>query len=302
MLGIAVSGGPDSLALLLLAAAARPGHVEAATVDHALRAGSSAEAAMVADVCGSLGVPHSTLTVDWVSKPESAIQERARLERYRLLSRWAEQRALAAIATGHHLDDQAETLLMRLDRGAGVSGLAAMRAAVPLPGASSKLPLLRPLLGWRRAELAEICRGARITPAEDPSNSDEQFERVRVRRGLAAADWLDPEAIARSAGNLASADEGLEWAVEREWESQVSCTDGEISYRPRAPLAVRQRIVRRAVIALATEGGENEIRGRELDQLMVTLSEGGTATLRGVRCSGGDKWRFTPAPARRPTR
>ncbi len=257
---------------------------------------------MVADVCRSLSVPHSTLTVDWKTKPQTAIQERARLERYRLLGQWAEGHEFAAIATGHHLDDQAETLLMRLTRGAGVTGLAGMRADAPLPGSSSKLLLLRPLLGWRRSELAGVCNDAGVRPAEDPSNSDEQFERVRVRRALAAADWLDAEAIARSAGNLASADEALDWGVEREWESQVSCADSEISYHPRAPLAVRQRVVRRAVIALSTEGAENEIRGRELDQLVAVLSQGGTATLRGVRCSGGDGWRFTAAPARRPTR
>ena len=88
-IGIAVSGGPDSLALLLLAAAARPGRVEAATVDHALRPESRAEAEMVAAICERLGVPHAILTADWDEKPETAIQERARGERYRLLGDWA---------------------------------------------------------------------------------------------------------------------------------------------------------------------------------------------------------------------
>src|SRR5690349_1499338 len=116
-LGIAVSGGPDSLALLALAAAARPGLLEAATVDHDLRAEAEQEAAMVADVCGQLGVPHVTLKVRWASLPTTAIQERARRERYRLLGYWGEERMLAAIVTAHHADDQAETLLMRLARG-----------------------------------------------------------------------------------------------------------------------------------------------------------------------------------------
>src|SRR5690348_1434690 len=88
-LGIAVSGGPDSMALLLLGAAARPGRVEAATVDHALRPESRAEAELVAGVCGRLGVPHAILTAEWEQKPESALQERARIERYRLLGRWS---------------------------------------------------------------------------------------------------------------------------------------------------------------------------------------------------------------------
>jgi len=130
-----VSGGPDSLALLLLAAAARPGLVEAATVDHALRPESRVEAEAVAAVCERLGVPHSILTAEWKEKPETAIQDRARKVRYSLLSQWAIDQKLPALVTGHHLDDQAETLLMRLLRGAGVKGLAGMRRLAPVPGA-----------------------------------------------------------------------------------------------------------------------------------------------------------------------
>src|SRR3954468_13324443 len=94
-IGIAVSGGPDSLALLLLAGAARPGLVEAATVDHRLRPESAAEAVMVAQVCEGLGVPHATFAVEWGEEPTSAIQERARNERYRLLAAWLAERSLA---------------------------------------------------------------------------------------------------------------------------------------------------------------------------------------------------------------
>src|SRR5690349_1220336 len=101
-IGVAVSGGPDSLALLLLVAAARPGQVEAATVDHGFRPESRDEAAMVAGLCDRLGVPHATLTVRWERTPETALQEMARKERYRLLGFWAEERGLDAIATAHH--------------------------------------------------------------------------------------------------------------------------------------------------------------------------------------------------------
>ena len=199
--GIAVSGGPDSLALLLLAAAARPGLIEAATVDHGLRPESAAEAAMVADVCGKLGIPHAVLAVEWREKPETAIEERAREARYALLGKWVAERGLSALATAHHVDDQAETVLMRLSRGSGVRGLAAMRPAARIPG--FELPLLRPLLGWRRSELEAICAGCEIAPASDPSNVDERFERVRARRSLAALDMLDPRMMARSAAHLA---------------------------------------------------------------------------------------------------
>ena len=296
-LGIAVSGGPDSLALLLLAAAARPGTIEAATVDHALRPESAKEAEMVAGVCEKLGVPHTTLAAEWKQKPQTAIQERARAERYRLLGRWLTEHDLTALVTGHHLDDQAETLLMRLNRGSGARGLAGMRPVAPVPGGEARL--VRPLLAWRRSELEGICKSAGLKPVADPSNQDEQFERVRIRRGLASADWLDPDGIARSAAHLASADVALHWAVDKEWESQVARSDGEIVYRPAAPYEIRRRIVRRAVAAFASEGRGNPLRGRELDRLVAALSQGRKATLRGVLCLGGEEWRFTPAPRRR---
>src|SRR5437764_4496837 len=133
-IGVAVSGGPDSLAWLWLAAAARPGRVEAATIDHGLRAEARDEAAMVADVCDRLGIRHATLTARWSELPETAIQERARNQRYRLLGYWAEERGLDVLATAHHAEDQAETVLMRLSRGSGVRGLAGIRPRSVSPG------------------------------------------------------------------------------------------------------------------------------------------------------------------------
>jgi tRNA(Ile)-lysidine synthase len=296
-LGIAVSGGPDSMALLLLAAAARPGLVEAATVDHALRPESRSEAEMVADICGRLGIPHEILSVEWEAKPTSAIQERAREARYRLLTAWVRERGLSALATAHHLDDQAETLVMRLLRGAGVRGLAGMRRTAPAPG--EDLPLVRPLLSWRHSELEELCRAAGVIPVADPSNADEQFERVRVRRALSEAKWLDPEALALSADYLSEADSALHWATSREWQRAVTATDEEVAYRPDdAPREILRRIARRAVLRLAREGKGEDLRGRELDRLLSALRSGRTMTLRGVLCTGGKEWRFIPAPNR----
>ena len=163
-LGLAVSGGPDSLALLLLAAAARPGEVEAATVDHGLRPESPDEADMVAGLCEKLGVPHSTLAIEWDIPPTSAIQEQARILRYGALAAWSRDLGLGAVLTGHHLDDQAETMVMRLNRGSGVRGLAGMRRSAPLPGDPEQL-LLRPIarLAPQRAggHLRERRRAAR---------------------------------------------------------------------------------------------------------------------------------------------
>jgi len=295
-LGIAVSGGPDSMALLLLAAAARPGQVEAATVDHALREESRAEARMVADVCDRLQVPHTTLTARWNEKPATAIQERARGERYRLLGFWAEERTLDALATAHHADDQAETFLMRLARGSGVRGLAGMRRRSLAPGTDVRL--IRPLLGWRRTELEGICAEGGLCPVSDPSNEDAKFERVRFRRGLGDADWLDASAIARSAANLAEAETALDWAMRLEWKQAVRERRDGITYRPNgAPHEILRRLAARAVRKLASEG-DPELRGAELDRLLAALDEGDTTTLRGVLCRGGPEWHFSSAPPR----
>ncbi|MDE2302351.1 MAG: tRNA lysidine(34) synthetase TilS, partial [Sphingomonadales bacterium] len=155
-MAIAVSGGPDSLALLLLAAAARPGAVRAATVDHRLRAASAGEAAAVARVCAALAVPHQTLEI---AVAAGNLQSEARRGRYAALAGWMNEQGIAALATGHHADDQAETLLMRLNRAGGCAGLAGVRARGRLPGSEGRL-LLRPLLGWRRAELAALIAAA----------------------------------------------------------------------------------------------------------------------------------------------
>jgi tRNA(Ile)-lysidine synthase len=207
-------------------------------------------------------------------------------------------RGLTTLLTGHQLDDQAETLVMRLNRGSGVTGLAGMRPVATVPG-NPDLRLVRPLLGWRRAELEAICAVAGHTPANDPSNCDLRHERVKVRRAIAGADWLDATALARSAGNLAAADDALEWAVKREWTERVTGNDQALIYEPSdAPVEIRRRLVARAVATLANEGPA-ELRGRELDRLISELEAGSTATLRGVRCEGGPIWRFAPATPRK---
>lgn len=296
--GLAVSGGPDSLALLLLAAAARPGKVEAATVDHGLREGSRQEAEMVAALCKTLGVPHEILSVEWDERPESAIQERARIRRYKELATWATRRGIGVLATAHHADDQAETLLMRLVRGSGVRGLGAIRALRKLPG--TDITLARPLLRWTRSELADICAKTGVQPADDPSNSDLRFERVRVREMLAASDWLDPVGLARSATHLAQADEALNWAARKEWRERVREENAVVTLDPAGlPGEIRRRLVAAILASLTTEGRGVELRGRELDRLMAALAQGRKSTLRGVLCGGGESWRFARAPQRK---
>ncbi len=215
-LGLAVSGGPDSLAMLLLAEAAIPRRFEVATVDHGLRPESAAECATVRELCAAKRIPCAVLRV---LVQGGNVQAEARGARYAALGQWAADRGLSAVATAHHADDQAETVLMRLNRGSGVAGLAGIRERGTVPG--TDLPLLRPLLGFRRAELAEVVAAAGLAAAQDPGNADERFDRVRLRNILAGSDWLGVIALATSAANLADADEALEWAARREWDERV---------------------------------------------------------------------------------
>ncbi|HZF46065.1 MAG TPA: tRNA lysidine(34) synthetase TilS, partial [Sphingomonadaceae bacterium] len=200
-LGLAVSGGPDSLALLLLARGALPDQIEVATVEHGLRPESAREAGMVAELCSAYSIPHRILTV---KVARGNVQDKARAARYAALARWMGDRGLGALATAHHADDQAETLLMRLNRGSGVAGLAGVRARGVVPG--TELLLLRPLLGWRRTELAGIVERWGLEPALDPSNEDPKYDRVRIREALRSADWLDVAGVAASASHLAEAE------------------------------------------------------------------------------------------------
>lgn len=246
---------------------------------------------MVERLCARLGAPHSTLTV---AVEPGNIQAEARTARYAALAAWMARDGLAALATAHHADDQAETLLMRLNRGSGVAGLAGVRARGLVPG--TRLPLLRPLLTWRRAELAAVVAGAGITAASDPSNRDDRFDRVRIRQALAAADWLDPAALAASAAHLADAHAALEWASEREWAECVERAPLGLTYRPRAPRAVALRVLARII----TELDGAEPRGSAVARVFDALVARQPASIGGlVARAMPEGWSFTQAPVRR---
>jgi tRNA(Ile)-lysidine synthase len=291
---VALSGGPDSLALLLLAVANGP--VMAMTVDHGLRADGVAEAEAAGAVARSLGVPHTIARVS-VATGGDGLQGEARRARYVTLGQWARREGLTAILTAHHADDQAETLLMRLSRGAGLSGLTGIRPARPLDETDPTGPwLLRPLLGWRKAELAAIVAAADIAPAQDPSNQSDRFDRTAARRLLADVPWLDPIRLAASASHLRDADEALETATDRLLAEAVTHDDGMICFTPGdAPREIARRALRR--LFSAHFGAHPD--GPGLDRLMTTLTAGGTATLADVLARGGPVWSFRPAPPRR---
>ncbi len=201
-LAVAVSGGADSMALALLTAdwaAAAGGEAVALTVDHRLRPGSAAEARQVAAWMAARSISHHIL-VRAGGRPATGLQAAARTARYELLEDWCRQHHVRHLLLAHHQDDQAETLLLRLGRGSGADGLAAMAAVAPRRG----LRLLRPLLDFPGAALRAVLRDRRQDWVEDPSNEDPAYARVRLRQllPLLAAEGLTADRLAATARRL----------------------------------------------------------------------------------------------------
>lgn len=296
-----MSGGPDSLALLLLAQAALPGEIAVASVDHGLRAEAAGEVALVGEVCAVLDVPFAPLAV---RVPAGNLQARAREARYAALGEWVRDCGLGALATAHHADDAAETLLMRLARGSGLAGLAGVRAATLLP--DGETPLLRPLLDWRKVELERIVADAGIAPARDPSNLDPAFDRVRVRRHLAEhGDWLSVEALATSAQHLAESWRAIEWYAQGDFEEMVQREPGPAyRYYVNVPRVVAIETIVRIIAELGGVVTRSEAR-RAYDRLWreENASLGGVLIVPGVERVekvgvAMRAWRFMPEPPR----
>lgn len=211
--GLAVSGGADSLALMHLVAAwskenAGPApELSVLTVDHGLRAESAREAQFVCDQAEEAGLKCHVLSWE-PGRKTTRIQEHARQARYDLTASCALEHGIDAIATAHHLDDQAETVLMRLARGSGVDGLVGICAVSQWGGVA----LLRPFLDLPKARLVASLEAIGAKWIEDPSNDDDAFERVRVRKAMGALEALGIGAaeLARSAARLRRAADALE--------------------------------------------------------------------------------------------
>jgi tRNA(Ile)-lysidine synthase len=222
VLVLAVSGGPDSTALMLLAARWRDAlkkkpRLIAVTVNHGLRKEAKHEAAAVARLARKLKITHRTLR--WTGrKPSAGLQNAARAARYHLLGSAARKAGATHILTAHTLDDQAETVLIRMSRGSGLTGLGAMTRMAKLPiDGERAITLVRPLLDISKARLVATLRAAEIAYAEDPSNRDPKFTRVRLR-GLMrtlADEGLDAGRLAKLAGRLRRAENAIEAAVDR---------------------------------------------------------------------------------------
>ena len=299
-LAVAASGGPDSLALLTLAAAAFPGRVTALTVDHRLRAESAAEAAAVAAQCAARGLPHATLVRDGPALAAN-MQAQARAARYRLLGDWCAANGVNLLLTAHHADDQAETLLMRLNRGSGSAGLAGIRAARPLwPDQPGGVWLVRPLLAWRKADLAAVAAAAGWQVVDDPANRDPRHDRSAVRALLAAAPGFDVAALAASASHLAAEAEALDMVAAWAWDGRVEAQGKGLRIDARGlPAALVQRVLARAIREL----GGRDARGQDVARLAARLGAGRPGTLAGVLARpgvlAGGPWRLLPAPERR---
>ncbi len=212
---VAVSGGADSLALALLAGRYADNHglqMTALTLDHGLRSNSAQEAQWVHDLLTSKGISHETLVWSHDSVPQTKIQEQARNARYDLLGKWCQENGVETLLTAHHQDDQIETFFMRLAHRSGLKGLASMRPVRQMPFCT----LVRPLLSVSKDRLIATLKAFGCEWCEDPSNENDMFERVRLRKVLSTLygqEILTSDAVAASIKKLQEVDEFLDERV-----------------------------------------------------------------------------------------
>ena len=191
-------------------------------------------------------------------------------------------------------DDQAETLVMRLNRGSGLAGLAGVRARGVAPDAD--LLVVRPLLGWRRSELAKVVETARVEPARDPSNEDSRYERVRIRKALAEADWLDSVMLARSAAMLGEAEAYVAQRIDAAFQEWVFWADGEARLTPGQSDFEATELAGRIIARL---GGI--VLRSDVATLVARLRRGENASLGGVLARPeSEAWLFTLEPPAQP--
>lgn len=293
-LGVAVSGGGDSIALLhILTRCFDPSTVElfAATVDHRLRPEAAGEAALVADLCEHLGVTHSTLT--WRGWDGSGnLQDQARAARYQLLADWAKQLGINDVAVGHTANDQAETVLMRLGRAAGVSGLSGM----PVRRTMNGITLVRPMLRLERAQLRDYLRENAVGWIEDPSNEDLRYDRIKARHALEALAPLGitSTALAQVARNMEQAREALDWYSFLAARDIVHVDGGNVLMEVRRLRTLPDDIARRLITRAVEWIGQSDYPPRHgaMAAVMDAIASRKSTTLAGCRVvhQGGYLW------------
>ena len=249
-IGVAVSGGGDSVALLSLVvefARSQKIDVHAVTIDHGLREAAADEVRSVTDLCGRLGVSHHVeYWKTWTG--EGNLMAAARAARYELMAEWASANGISVVALGHTANDQAETLMMRLARGAGVDGLSAMSARRVEHG----ITWIRPLLRVHRRELRQYLQGQNVPWIEDPTNEDRDFERVRMRDALRLLEplGLTTDTLVDVAENMSRAREALDWQAFLAAQETAKVSHGAVALDLRRfrtlPEEIRRRLVLRA--------------------------------------------------------
>lgn len=287
--GLAVSGGPDSLALMLLVRAwcdQRAGAAPAVTVycvDHRLRPEAMAEAAFVARTAQQLGFSSRTLV--WTGdKPSTGIQVAARQARYRLIGAAMAKDKVPTLLTGHHVEDQAETVLMRMAHGSGIKGLGGMAAWSTIEG----VLVHRPLLGIDRPTLQKIVNRSGLTPADDPSNRDGHYERVRWRQfaPALAGHGLTSDGLSRLALRMQRADAALDAAAEAACTAHVSMDNFGVAEIERAGFAALEpEIANRVLSRMFGRIGRAAPRLEQLEALHLAL---GDSAFSGTCLAGAD--------------
>jgi len=311
---LAVSGGPDSTALMWLAVRWRKRirtgpKLVAVTVDHGLRKQSVAEARAVKQLATSLGVEH--VTMRWTgAKPSTGIPAAARDARYALLAKAARNAGATCILTAHTLDDQAETFLMRMSRGSGLTGLAAMGQVSRHVSRHGHVGIVRPLLDQPKSRLIATLEKAGIPFADDPTNRDTAFTRPRWRKLMPelAEEGLHARNIARLAWRLARADEALDIVVDRAESTLVYAVGGRRLIEAAAfltlPNEVALRLLHRAIDRVGHEGPAELGKVEELLSEVVGTARENTRSLRRTLAGalidvGRGTIAIAPAPPRR---
>lgn len=292
--GVAVSGGGDSVALLHMAiAVAGQDRVAAVTVDHGLRPEAAQEAAQVAAFCASRGIAHATLHWGgWRGRGtgQGNLQAAAREARYALIADWAQAKGLVAVLLGHTRDDQAETFLMRLSREAGLDGLSGMARDFDRAG----MRWLRPLLDIGRNDLRDCLRATGIGWSEDPSNDDLRFERVRARQALAALAPLGIGAagLGRVMAQLSDARDALRSMVRDVAGRMIHDDRGDLVLNWTGLATQPGEVRRRCIVAALVWVGRATYppRRENVAQLILALEHDGQRTLGGcvLRRKGHD--------------
>ena len=275
-IAVAVSGGPDSMALCRLLSQWAAEHdgppIHALTVDHGLRPESHAEAAQVGIwIKDWPHVRHAVLDRDLTGLGKTRILEQARNDRYALLTGYCRTHDITRLFVAHHLDDQAETVLFRLSKSSGLDGLCGMRAVKPYDG---EVMIIRPFLPVLKDDLVSFCKAEAVPFLKDPSNDDDSFARVRLRRSAAilTEEGLTPARLGKTAARLSRAQEALDYYTVEALKNSAKLIDPDrivFDFRPlaREPEEIRLRVLLRAMEMIAAACGIDRGYGPRLEKM-----------------------------------